>query len=142
MKPEVAHEEVPMEDAAVMPVGGLRKQRRGRKQAAGRCEEPEKLNREICGSREKLAAACRKLSRRATVAWRKNNILRKSWTQESCGLRKEVTAAGVTIARCAGHGRKGRNKEIVIGMNRKGDVSRKMNAARAQGAEMLRSCYT
>jgi hypothetical protein len=35
MKPEVAHEEVPMEDVAVMPVGGRRKQCRGRKQAAG-----------------------------------------------------------------------------------------------------------
>jgi hypothetical protein len=35
LKPEVAHEVVPREDAAVMPVGGLRKQRRGRKQAAG-----------------------------------------------------------------------------------------------------------
>jgi hypothetical protein len=52
MKPEVAHEEVPEEDAAVMPVGGLRKQLRGRKQAAGRREEPKKLNRGICGSRE------------------------------------------------------------------------------------------
>jgi hypothetical protein len=91
--PEVAHEEVPREGAAVMPVRGLRKQRRGRKQAAGRHEEPKKRNRGICGPLEKLAAACRKVSRRATVAWRKKNILRKSWTQGSCGLRKEVTAA-------------------------------------------------
>jgi hypothetical protein len=44
MKPEVAQEEVPREDTAVMPVRGLRKQRRGRKQAAGRREEPKKLN--------------------------------------------------------------------------------------------------
>jgi hypothetical protein len=34
-EPEVAHEEVPREDAAMMPVGGLRKQHRDRKQAAG-----------------------------------------------------------------------------------------------------------
>jgi hypothetical protein len=33
MKPEVAHEEILREDAAVMPVRGLRKRRRGRKQA-------------------------------------------------------------------------------------------------------------
>jgi hypothetical protein len=78
MKPEVAQQEVPREDAAVMPVRGLRKQRRGRRQAAGRREEPEKLNRGICGSREKLAAACRKVSRRATVAWRRRNVLTKS----------------------------------------------------------------
>jgi hypothetical protein len=31
MKPEVEHQEVPKEDAAVMPVRGLRKQRRGPK---------------------------------------------------------------------------------------------------------------
>jgi hypothetical protein len=68
MQSVAEHQEVPREDAAVMPVRGLRKQRRGRKQAAGRREEPEKLNRGMCGSREKLAAACRKVSRRATVA--------------------------------------------------------------------------
>jgi hypothetical protein len=119
IKPEVADDqEVPREDAAVMPVRGLRKQRRGRKQAAGRRKEPKELNRGICGSREKLAAACKKVSRRATVAWRRRNILRKSWTRRSCGLRKEVTAAGMRITRCAGHGRKGRNKEIVIERNR------------------------
>jgi hypothetical protein len=62
MKPEVAQQEVPREDAAVMPVRGLRKQRRGRKQAAGRREEPKEVNQGICGSWEKLAAACRKVS--------------------------------------------------------------------------------
>jgi hypothetical protein len=118
MKPEVAQQEVPREDAAVMPIGGLRKQRRGRKQAAGRREKPKKVNRGICGSREKLAAACRKVSRHATVAWRKRNILRKSWTQRNCGLWKEVTAAGRRITRCAGHGHKGRKKEIIMGRNR------------------------
>jgi hypothetical protein len=35
MKPEVTHEEVPREHATMMLVGGLRKQRKGRKQAAG-----------------------------------------------------------------------------------------------------------
>jgi hypothetical protein len=38
------HQEISREDAAVMPVGGLRKQRRSRKQAAGRREEPKELN--------------------------------------------------------------------------------------------------
>jgi hypothetical protein len=113
MQSVAEHQEIPREDAAVMPVRGLRKQRRGRKQAAGRREEPKELNRGICGSREKLAAACRKVSRRATVAWRKRNILRKSWMQRNCGLRKEVTAAGIKITRCAGHRRKGQNKNDV-----------------------------
>jgi hypothetical protein len=110
MKPEVAKQEAPREDAAVMPVRRLRKQRRGRKQAAGRCEEPKKLNRGICGSREKLAAACRKVSRRAAVAWRKINVFRKILTHGSCGLRKEVTAARMKITRRAGHRSKRQNK--------------------------------
>jgi hypothetical protein len=117
MKPEVAHEEVPREDAAVMPVRGLRKQRRGRKQAAGRREEPKKLNRGICGSRKRLTAACRKVTRRATVAWRKINVFRKILTHGYCGLRKEVTAAGIRITRCSGHRRKGRNKEVIMERN-------------------------
>jgi hypothetical protein len=120
MQSVAEHQEVPREDASVMPVRGLRKQRRGRKQAAGRREEPKKLNRGICRSWEKLAAACRKVSRRATVAWRKRNILRKFWTQRNCGLRKEVTAAGIKITRCAGHRRKGQNKDDVERETRKG----------------------
>jgi hypothetical protein len=61
MQSAADHQEIPREDAALIPVGGLRKQRRGRKQAARRREEPKKLNRGICGSRENLAAACRKV---------------------------------------------------------------------------------
>jgi hypothetical protein len=95
----------------VMPVRGLRKQHRGRKQAAGRREEPKKLNRGICGSQEKLAAACRKVSRSAAVAWREINVFRKILTHGYCGLRKEVTAAGMKITRCAGHRRKRQNKD-------------------------------
>jgi hypothetical protein len=74
-KPEVAQQrEVPVEDAVVKPVNGRKKRRRGKKQAAERCEEPEELTRGIYGSRMKLAAACRKVPRRATVAWRKRII--------------------------------------------------------------------
>jgi hypothetical protein len=65
-----------------------------------------------------LAAACRKVSCRATVAWRGRNILRKTLTHGHCESKKKVTAAAVRITRCAGHGRKGRNKEIVIERNR------------------------
>jgi hypothetical protein len=126
MQSVAEHQEVPREDAAVMPVRQLRKQRRGRKQAAGRREEPKELNRGICGSREKLAATCRKVSHRATVAWRKMNILRKFWTQRNCGLRKEVTAAGMRITRCAGHRRKGQNKDDVERETRKGTFEKKL----------------
>jgi hypothetical protein len=100
------HQEVPREDAVVKPVERRKKRHKGRKQAAGRHGEPKELTRGDCGSRKKSAAACRKVSRRATVAWRKKNIFRKSWTNENCGARKDVTAAGKEVIRCAGHRRK------------------------------------
>jgi hypothetical protein len=65
------------------------------------------------GSRKKLAAACRKASRRATVAWRKRKVFRKSWTHGNCGLRKEVTASRKKVTHCARHRRKVQNKEKV-----------------------------
>jgi hypothetical protein len=87
------HREVPREEAAVIPVRGRKWRHRGRKQAAGRHGEPKELTRGDHGSGKKLAAACRKASRRATVAWLKRNVFRKSWTHGDCGSRKEVTAA-------------------------------------------------
>jgi hypothetical protein len=45
MEPEVAHEEVPVEDAVVMPVGEPRKRRRDRRNlAAGRHQQKENRN--------------------------------------------------------------------------------------------------
>jgi hypothetical protein len=79
------HHDVPSEDVAVMPVKGLKKRRRGRKSTAGRRGEPKKLNRGSCGSRKKLAAACREVSRRATVAWRKRNLIRQIRTEVNWG---------------------------------------------------------
>jgi hypothetical protein len=77
-KPEVAQQqEVPKEDTVVQPVKGRKRRLRGKKQAAGRRREPKKLTREDCGPRMQLAASCRKVSRRATVAWRKRIIFRK-----------------------------------------------------------------
>jgi hypothetical protein len=58
----------------------------------------------------KKAAACRKVSRRATVAWRKKNIFREILTDRNCGLQKEVTASRRKITRCAGHRHMARNK--------------------------------
>jgi hypothetical protein len=104
MKPEaVQQREVPNVDAVVKPVKGRKKRQRGKKQAAERRKEPKELTRGICRSRMKLAAACRKVYRRATVAWRKRIIFGKSSTQRNCGQRKEVSTAGIKITRCAGH---------------------------------------
>jgi hypothetical protein len=70
------HQDVPSEGVAVMPVAKSRKPRRVRKSTAGRRGEPKELTRGNHGSRRKLAAACRKVSRRATVALRKRNVFR------------------------------------------------------------------
>jgi hypothetical protein len=100
------YQQVPNEDAVVIPVRIRKRRHRGRKEAAGRRLEPKELNRVDRGSRKKLAAACRKVSRRATVAWLKRNVFRKSWTCGYCGLRKEVTASRKMVTHCGGHRRK------------------------------------
>jgi hypothetical protein len=114
MKPEVAHQEVLREGAVVMPVGEPRKRRRDRRHLAAqrRQKKEQKRTQRKDGCRRNLVAA-----RRAAVAWRMINVFRKIPTHGYCELRREVTAAGMKITRCAGHGRKGRNKEIVTGRN-------------------------
>jgi hypothetical protein len=107
------HREVPNEYDVVKPVRGRKKRHRGRQQAERRRGVPKKLIRGDCGSRKKLAAACRKVSRHATVAWRKRSIFRKSWTQANCGPRKEVTAADMKVTRYAGHMREEQIKDDV-----------------------------
>jgi hypothetical protein len=118
MKPEVAHEEVPLEDAVVMPVGEPRKRRRDQRHLAAqrrqKKEEERTQSKNEC--RKDLVAARRGTTRRATVAWRKRNIERKSWTQRNCGLRKQVTAAEIRVTRRAGVARHKRG--FAMGRNR------------------------
>jgi hypothetical protein len=95
------HQEVPKEDAAVMPVRGLRKRRRDRNLATGRCQKPKGRIRESCESRRRSTIAGRKMTRCATVAWRKGNVVRKIRTEENCGPRKRLTVAGRKTTRCA-----------------------------------------
>jgi hypothetical protein len=64
------------------------------------------------GSRRKWAAACWKVPRRAKVAWRKRNLIRKIRTLEKCGWRKEFAAARIRTTRCVKVARrKGRSYE-------------------------------
>jgi hypothetical protein len=100
MQSVAEHQEAP-KDSIVKPVEGRKKRHRGRKQAAGRRGEPKDVTRGNCGSRRKLAAACRKVSRRAKVAWRKRNVFRKTLTRANCGPRHEL-AAGRNMTRRAG----------------------------------------
>jgi hypothetical protein len=80
------HQEIPKEEDAVMPVGGLRKRRRDRNLAAGRLQKPKGRIQASCESRRRLTIAGEKMTRCATVAWRKRNIFRKIWSEENCGL--------------------------------------------------------
>jgi hypothetical protein len=93
MESEVERREVPTEEAAVKSSRTMKKRHRGRRMAAGRRGKPMELTRRDCGSRGLLAAACRKVSRRATVAWRKRYVSRKIRTQGSCGPRQKLAAA-------------------------------------------------
>jgi hypothetical protein len=88
---EEKHQEAAKEDV-VKPVKGRKKWHRGRKPAAWRRREPKELTRSDSGSGKKLAAACRKVSSCATVAWRKRNLLRKIGTQGKYGSRKRRAA--------------------------------------------------
>jgi hypothetical protein len=102
MQSTVVHQEFSKNDAAVIPVKGRKKRRRARKPAAGRCGEPNELTRSDCGSGKHLAAACKKITRRATVAWRKRKVLRRIGTQEICEQRSKLTAAGIKVTHHAG----------------------------------------
>jgi hypothetical protein len=88
------HQDIVSEVAAIMPVKGLKKWRRGRKLIAERHGEPKKLNRGSCGSRKKLAAACRKVSHPAAVVWQKRNLIRQIWTEVNCGPRSTLATDG------------------------------------------------
>jgi hypothetical protein len=96
------HQGIPKEDAVVKPVKGRKKRRKARKPAARRRGEPNELTRGDCGFGKKLAAACKKIRRRATVAWHKKNVFRKTVTQVNCGPRSKLTAAEIMMTRHAG----------------------------------------
>jgi hypothetical protein len=71
MEPGVEHLEAPKEHAAVKPVGGLRKWHRGWNLAPECHHKPGEWTQGNFGSRRKLATACRGMTRRAEVAWRR-----------------------------------------------------------------------
>jgi hypothetical protein len=71
-----------MEEATVKSSGAMKKRHRGRHLAAGRHGELKKLTRGNCGSWGKLAAACRKVTRRAGVA-RRREYGRKGYGQDN-----------------------------------------------------------
>jgi hypothetical protein len=132
------HQDISSEDVVVGPVKGLKKRRRGRKQTVRRRREHKKLNRGNYGSREKLAAAWRKVSRRATVAWLKRNLFR-SGTQEFCGQRKELTAAGIRKVPCAQvvRGKRRSDEGLSVEQGTRNNKTRNKFARRTRKGRML-----
>jgi hypothetical protein len=102
------HQKIPKEDAAGTPVRGPRTRRRVCDLAAERRRKMKKRTQGYRGSGRKLAAACRKVYRRAKVVWRKRNLIRKIRIQASRELavaRREMMHRA-KVAWRRGHARK------------------------------------
>jgi hypothetical protein len=82
MQSVAEHQEVPKEEAAVMPVGGPRKRRRDKYLAAGHCEKPKGRIQASCESQKQLTVAGRKMTHCVRVAWHRENVIRKDWTRK------------------------------------------------------------
>jgi hypothetical protein len=99
-EPEAAaEEEVPEENATVMPVGEPKKRRRDRRLAAERRRHKQKNSTRKNGApQNELAVACRKMLRRATVARRMRDIFRHNTTHRAtvARLRKDTLAPNMT----------------------------------------------
>jgi hypothetical protein len=119
----------------VKPVKGWKKWHRDRKPAAGRRGEPNELTRGDCGSGKKLAAACKKITRRATVAWRKRNVLRKIVTQGNCEPRSTLTASGIMMTR---HARMAWRKETFVRKDCTTDKAEQETPTRLNDGKILR----
>jgi hypothetical protein len=87
------HQGISKKDAAVMPVGGPRKRRRVRNLASERHQKRKERTQGYSGSRRKSTSACRKVTPRAKVAWRKRKLIRKIRIQASRESRKELAVA-------------------------------------------------
>jgi hypothetical protein len=143
----------PKGESAMILVGEPRKRRRVCNLAAERRQKRKERTRGYRGSGRKLAAACKRASRRAKVAWRKRNLFRRTGTQEICGSRKRVTITGrMTIRRAKlawrsemSSGRTGpgtRQNEEPRTDEKTGKVYGKVrNGAMAQEAAVLRNRY-
>jgi hypothetical protein len=95
------HQVIPKGEASVMLVGEPRKQRRVQNLAMESRQKRKERTWGNIGSRRKLAAACRKVSHRAKVAWRKRNCIRKIRIQASSESRKELAVAHREMMHCA-----------------------------------------
>jgi phosphoribosylformylglycinamidine (FGAM) synthase-like enzyme len=85
MESVMEHQEIPQGSRHSNAGRRTRKGRRVCNLAAERRHKKKERTRGNRGSRKKSAPSCRKLSRRAKVAWRKRNLFRNVQTQRNCG---------------------------------------------------------
>jgi hypothetical protein len=100
MRPE-AVQQVPREDATVMPVGGPKKRRRDRNPDARHRGKPKERTQGKDGCRKNLVAARRGTTRRAAVARRRRNFCTQERNTIKCGLLKQLVAARKGTTRSA-----------------------------------------
>jgi hypothetical protein len=114
----------------VLPVGEPRKLRRVCNLAMDHHQKMRERDWGNSGFSRKLAAACRKVSRYAKVAWRKRKLVRKIRTQGNYGSRKETAVARREMTHCAevarrrGHNPKRYDQDTVAPRTPKGRTSR------------------
>jgi hypothetical protein len=95
------HQEIPTEEAAVIPIEEPRKRRRVWKLAADRSQKQKEGTGGYCGSRRRVTVAGKRTFRHATMAWWESKLLMKSGTQDNCGPPKDFAVAGMRTTRRA-----------------------------------------
>jgi hypothetical protein len=98
MQSAVEHQEIPMGEAVVIPVRGLRKWHSVCKLAVEHRQKPNERNQGFCGLWKRVTVADRRTSRHVRVAWRKRKLLRKSGTRENCGTACRNMSRHATVA--------------------------------------------
>jgi hypothetical protein len=83
------HQEVPKKETTVTPVGRLRKRRRDRTLAAGRCQKAKGRSQSRCESTKRVTAAGKMTSRCAKVAWLMRDIARRECTGDNIASRNQ-----------------------------------------------------
>jgi hypothetical protein len=74
------HQEVPKEEATVMPARGKRKRHTDRNLAAEHRQKPKERARGCCGSQKTVTVADRRMAHCAGVAWLRRGAFRKNCT--------------------------------------------------------------
>jgi hypothetical protein len=81
MQSVVEHQEIPKEEASVVPIGGLRKWHEDYNLTTGHRQKPKGRIQENCESRKRLTIAGMRMTCCAGVAWLMRCVVRKDFTR-------------------------------------------------------------